>query len=124
MEAFETQVQEAIASGVLPGIALLAANRSGTLAYSRSFGQLSPDPARAHEPFLPTTILRLASATKLIAQVAALQVVERGLIGLDDDVRAVVNDLKDVKILTGYEGEKGDQPVFVDPKGKITLRYA
>lgn len=77
-----------------------------------------------------------------------MQIVERGLIGLDDDVREVVPKLKDLKILVGWEGDdeavdadandndvfnrggaggcelpkpKG-HPVFEDIKGKITLR--
>lgn len=75
-----------------------------------------------------------------------LQVVEKGLIGLDDDVRDVVTKLKNLKILVGWEGDdeavdgKNDNdafnrgnsgsekpkpkgnPVFEDVKGKITLR--
>jgi hypothetical protein len=45
--------------------------------------------------------------------------VERGQIGLDDDIR----EFKDVKIITGFEGEEGNEkPVLKDVEGKITLR--
>ena len=76
-----------------------------------------------------------------------MQIVEKGLIGLDDDVREIVPALKDVKVLLGFEGEndtaddlnliatmrsggkldfeaikpKGD-PIYEDVKEKITLQ--
>jgi CubicO group peptidase (beta-lactamase class C family) len=57
--------------------------------------------------------------------VAAMLVVERGLIGFDDDVSALLPELGGQKVLTGFEddGEGGERAVLVERKGKITLRY-
>ena len=47
----------------------------------------------------------IASMTKLLTSVAALQVVEKGLIGLDDDVSSVLPELKDLPLLEGWDDE-------------------
>ena len=41
--------------------------------------------------------------TKLITSVAALQIVDQGHIGLDDDVGSVIPDLKGLDILEGFD---------------------
>lgn len=43
--------------------------------------------------------------TKLVTAVAVMQLVERGLISLDDDVREVIPELKDMKVFEN--GSKG-----------------
>lgn len=90
----------------------------------------------------------MASLTKLATAVSAMQVIERGLIGLDDDVRYIVPKLKGLQVLVGWEGDdepvdavardddvfnRGDsgselskpkgQPILEDIKGKSTLRF-
>ncbi len=78
-----------------------------------------------------------------------MQVVEKGLIGLDNDARDVLPTLRDLKVLVGFEGDDGTEgsaenvsfdavakgetgstsgtgpagiPIFEDVKGPITLR--
>jgi hypothetical protein len=78
-----------------------------------------------------------------------LQIVEKGLVGLDDDVREIIPQLKEQKVLLGFEGDENDKPqdsgnmrailsgggakdaaeekpigkpIFEDIKGKLTLR--
>jgi CubicO group peptidase (beta-lactamase class C family) len=63
----------------------------------------------------------LASCTKLPTIIAALQCVERGQIGLDDDVSPVLTELKDIDILTGFE-EGTDNPMLKKAERKVTLR--
>ena len=71
------------------------------------------------EKITTDTTLRLASCTKLMTSIAALQCVERGQIVLDDDVSAVLTELKDIQILTGLNDEG---PIFKKAETKITLR--
>ena len=61
-----------------------------------------------------------ASCTKLMTSIAALQCVERGLITLDEDVSPILTELKDIKILSGFE-ENGT-PILKLASNKITLR--
>ena len=68
------------------------------------------------------TVMRAASATKLVTTVAAMLCVDRGLIGLDDEeVINRVEELRGIQVIKGYDGDK---PILEDPKTKITLRSA
>jgi methyl acetate hydrolase len=60
-------------------------------------------------------IFRIYSMTKAIASVAALQLVEQGLIGLDDPLDELMPEMTTIPILT-EEGE------LVEAKNSITLR--
>jgi CubicO group peptidase (beta-lactamase class C family) len=60
----------------------------------------------------------LASQTKLLTAIAALKVVEQGLIGLDDDVCPHLPELAQAPIITAFK----DSPVFEKRKNPITLR--
>lgn len=63
----------------------------------------------------------IASCTKLVTTVAALQCVERGLFALDSsaDVDRLLPEWRDSQILTGFQEGK---PILQDAKEKITLR--
>jgi len=120
--------------------------RPGNDLYRASFGSRTVDRS---EPLTPDTLTWIASQTKLATSVAAMQVVEKGLIGLDDDVREVLPVLKDLKVLVRIDGDDGataadeasfdviakggavdrseqpkpkGTPVYEDIQGKITLR--
>ncbi|KAI4256415.1 MAG: hypothetical protein LQ352_002091 [Teloschistes flavicans] len=54
-----------------------------------------------------------------MTSIAALQLVERGQVGLDDAVSSVLPELADPDILTGFEDGK---PQYTKAKNKITLR--
>jgi CubicO group peptidase (beta-lactamase class C family) len=64
----------------------------------------------------------LASCTKLITTIAALQCVERGQIGLDDDLSPTLVELREARIITGFE-EGTEKPIFKKVDNIITLRY-
>jgi len=62
----------------------------------------------------------LASCTKLMTTIAALQCVERGQIRLDDAVSSVLPELKELEIITGFK-EDGSL-TYQKAKNAITLR--
>jgi CubicO group peptidase (beta-lactamase class C family) len=66
-----------------------------------------------------STTFCLASATKLVTSVAAMQCIERGLVGLDEDVSVFLPELKDANILEGIEDGK---PILKKAQNTITLR--
>ena len=70
------------------------------------------------------TVLFLASATKPITVIAALQCVERGQIGLDDSLKTHLPELGDLQVLVGWKtGPDGrDEPVLREAEEEITLR--
>ncbi|PVH70028.1 beta-lactamase [Cadophora sp. DSE1049] len=67
------------------------------------------------------SVFWLASCTKLVTAVAAMQCVERGLLKLDDPVGSILPEYAHPKILTGYTGD--NKPILTPAKQSITLRH-
>lgn len=88
----------------------------GRFSYQNAIG-----PARPNEPITLSATFLMASCTKLLTSIAGIQCVERGQIGLDDDVSSVLTELKDAEILIGFEEETG-KPILKNAANKITLR--
>ena len=68
------------------------------------------------------TVCFTASMTKLISSICAMQCVERGLIGLDDDISDALPEWKDAEILEGFKEGSGE-PILRKALNKITLRW-
>lgn len=76
----------------------------------------------------------VASFTKLATAVAVMQVVEQGLVHLDDDIRCIVPELKDLRVLAGFgniapttahhelHGANLSVPPLLDIESRLTLR--
>ena len=83
--------------------------------------QLPPSPADAPGPALVADdAFVLASCSKLVTTVAVLQLVERGMLELEQDVREVMPALGMLKRLDGF-GEEGE-PVLRDDGVPVTVR--
>ena len=114
-EAFRASVH----SHTIPGVVLLASSRDGKFQYSNSFGNLSIADANS-APISADSSMWIASCTKLLTTIAALQCVERGLLGLNADVSPILPELRDPDILTGFDAR--GQPTYVKAQNQITLR--
>jgi CubicO group peptidase (beta-lactamase class C family) len=68
------------------------------------------------------SVFWLASQSKLMCTIASLKTVEKGLIGLDDDVSRYLPDLAALEVLDGGEDANGS-PTTKPRQNKITLRY-
>lgn len=66
------------------------------------------------------TLMWIASCTKLMTSIAALQCIERGQISLDSDVAKILPELASLHVLTGFK-ENGE-PITKKRKNVITLR--
>ena len=64
----------------------------------------------------------VASLAKLVTAVSVMQLVEKGLIGLDDDVGKIAPQLASIEILTGFD--TAGSPVMEKKNKPITLRCA
>lgn len=86
--------------------------------YLNAFGTLQLDPASA--PVSTNTVMWLASCTKLVTTVAALQCVERGLFDLHSpaDIERHLPEWSKPEVLVGFED---GQPQLQPAKEKITL---
>ncbi|KAK8098231.1 beta-lactamase/transpeptidase-like protein [Apiospora kogelbergensis] len=116
MKDFEHLLEKAVADGVVIGAVVCA---KGNVNYSNVFGNRAIRPKA--EPMTQDTVFVLASMTKLMTSIAVLQLVERGIVAMDDDIAPLLPVLARQPILTGFK-ENGT-PVTKDRKGPITLRH-
>ncbi|KAH6646068.1 beta-lactamase/transpeptidase-like protein [Truncatella angustata] len=119
MSTFDNLLSAAVADHVIPGAAMVARNKSGTLKFNKSFG-LQSSGTNSDIPYSASTVLEMASMTKLITSIAALQLIERGLVGLDDDLSSILPELASQPILTGFD--PAGKPQLKQRRNPITLR--
>jgi methyl acetate hydrolase len=67
------------------------------------------------------SVFRIASMTKAVTGTAVMQLIEQGLIGLDQPMGDVLPMVRDVKVLEGFDA--GGGPRLRDPVGQVTLRH-
>jgi methyl acetate hydrolase len=110
-------LREAVERGDVPGIAAVAGNRNGTL-YEGAFGRRGLD---SPDPMTPDTVVWIASMTKAITTVAALQQVEAGKLALDAPIAETVPALAEPKVLEGFDAEGA--PRLRRARRPVTLRH-
>lgn len=106
-----TAMNEAMKTNDLPAVVAIASNTKNeevSFAYGKAIWTEESNVTENH-------VFRLYSMTKLITSVAALQLVERGLIGLDDGLSTILPEMTEIPILS--EGQ------LIEPKNSITLRH-
>jgi CubicO group peptidase (beta-lactamase class C family) len=89
--------------------------KDGVILYDKAFGFAN---LAQNTPMTPQSIFRIASQTKAIVSVACLQLVEKGLIQLDDPIQNYFPVFKDQKVATGTP----EQMVLVPLQRPITIR--
>ncbi|KAM4066836.1 beta-lactamase [Hirsutella rhossiliensis] len=104
-------------TGKLLGAAFAVVNKHG-IVYSGAAGRIDFDPAA--RIFAGDSFTWVASLTKLVTTTCLMQLVERGAIGLDDDVRPRVPELAKLQILRGFDAD--DAPILEDNVKPVTLR--
>ncbi len=107
----------AVAAGQVPGVVAMATNREGTI-YEGAFGERLLGSGQA---MTTDTVGWMASMTKAITSVAAVQCVERGQLNLDTPAQAVLPAIGEAQVLIGFD-DKG-HPQTRPPKRPITLRH-
>ncbi|KAI1759128.1 beta-lactamase/transpeptidase-like protein [Hypoxylon sp. FL1150] len=119
-QSIDKVYEEAIASRLIPGFSLLAGDKDGNILYSKSLGSATTNPGR-DLPFTDNTVCLIASMTKLMTSVAALQCVEDGTLELDKDVRPLLPEMGKYGIITGFDENK-NAPTLSPNSTPITLR--
>jgi CubicO group peptidase (beta-lactamase class C family) len=108
-------LETALAAGNIPGAVAVVGNSAGTIA-EVAVGTKGP----GGPPLAQDDLFQIASMTKAIASVAAMQLVEQGRLALDDDIGAVLPQLANPQVLEGFDDE--GRPVTRPAAGPITLR--
>jgi methyl acetate hydrolase len=114
------RIREALSEGMaaagLPGLACAARLPNGEAVEVAVGVRGTGNPA----PMTNDTLFWMASCTKALTSVAALQLVEDGLVGLDDPVGRWLPRLAAPKVLKGFDA--AEKPILEPASEPITLR--
>ena len=109
-------LERAVEERAVPGVVAVVGDRDGVL-YEGAFGRLSID---ADAPAQPDTMIWIASMTKAIVTVAALQLIEQGNLELEQPVADILPAFGELQVLEGFDG---DTPRLRAPKAQATIRH-
>jgi len=114
--AIDAALRRAVEGKEIPGVVAAAANDRGIL-YEGAFG--TRDSAKG-TVMTADTIFRIASMTKAVTSVAAMQLVEQGRLDLDQPIGNVLPELSAPQVIEGFDD--GGAPRLRPAKRPITLR--
>lgn len=108
-------LQDAVASGGVPHVAAIAANRDGVIYEGAAGKRIAGESADV----TTDTRFRIMSMTKMVCTTAALQQIENGGLELDAPVENYCPDFADVQVLEGFDG---DTPKLRPAGSRATVR--
>jgi CubicO group peptidase (beta-lactamase class C family) len=109
-------LRDGIAARKIPAVAAMAVSRGRTI-FEGAYGVRDDSGA----PVRPDSIFAIASMTKAITTVAALQLVEAGKVKLDGPVDVYLPKLKNPRVLHGFA--PSGQPILKPATVPITLKH-
>ena len=109
-------LEQAVTAGRVPGVVAMAANADGPL-YEGAFGKRT---FGGDVDMTLDTVFFLASMTKVVTCVAAMQQVERGNVDLDEPIARVLPELAAPNVLEGFDASGA--PILRPASRPITLR--
>ena len=109
-------LEAAVRAGRTVGATAVVADRDGVI-HESAHGRRAVD---GDAPMTLDAVFRAYSMSKAVGSVAAMQLVERGLLDLDTPVEELVDDFATVRVLDGWDG---DVPRFRDPVAPCTVRH-
>ncbi|HEY3189783.1 MAG TPA: serine hydrolase domain-containing protein [Solirubrobacteraceae bacterium] len=101
-------LERAVAERRVPG-AVAVVTGPGELVYEGAAGTATP-----------STVFRIASMTKAVTSVAALQLLEQGRLELDQPVESILPEFGELQVLEGFDG---DTPRLRPPATPATIRH-
>ena len=110
-------LERAVDAGEVPGVVALAADDDGVV-YEGAFGEreIAKDPDMTLD-----SVFWIASMTKAVTSVAAMQLVEQGRLELDRPLGEQVPELTSAQVLEGFDADGA--PLLRPPRRPITLRH-
>lgn len=115
------KIDDALRSGIaqrkIPAVVGMAAAESRIL-YSGAFGTRDSSGA----PVTADSIFAIASMTKAITTVAALQLVEQGKVKLDEPVSRYLSQFATLEVLDGFDSQTG-KPRLRPARTPVTLKH-
>ena len=113
----DAALRSAVDAGEVPGVVAMAATDRGLL-YEGAFGRRGRGGVEA---MTPDTVFRIASMTKAITSIAAMQLVEQGKLALEAPVPDIDPTIGAPRVLEGFDA--AGAPRLRPAKRPITLRH-
>src|SRR5262245_55659699 len=116
-KSIDEVVSRATAAKEVPGVVAMAATEQGVV-YEGAFGkrELGKD-----APITRDTVVWIASMTKAITATAAMQLIERGKLKLEQPASQLVAELASPQVLEGFEAS--GQPRLRPARRPMTVRH-
>ncbi len=115
--ALDRQLRAAIERQDVPGLVVIAGDRKGVV-YQGAFGVAEADKGRA---MTVEAIFRIASMTKAVTAVAAMQLIEEGKLALDDPAAKYLPELANPLVFESFDAATGAYQLR-PAKSAITVR--
>jgi CubicO group peptidase (beta-lactamase class C family) len=115
-QAIDQALSRAVEAGGIAGALVLVGDSAGTR-YAAAAGLADPASGRA---MTEDTVFQLASMTKAVTSVAAMQLVETGAIALDEPIAPLLPQLDNAQVIAGF---RDSAPALRPAKRQITLRH-
>ena len=106
-------LDEAVSAQDAPFLVAMTADANG-VTWSGAAGEAAPGRAAG-----PDTVYRIFSMTKAVGSTAAMILVDRGEMGMDDPIDRYLPEARDLKVLVGFDGDK---PQYRAPATIPTVR--
>ncbi len=113
----DSVLSEGIRARKIPCVVAMVANGNHIL-YQGAFGKRD---GTTDTPIAVSSIFSIASMTKALTSVAAMQLVEKGTLTLDDPVAKWVPELGTFPVLDGFD--KAGRPIYHKQRTPMTLRH-
>jgi CubicO group peptidase (beta-lactamase class C family) len=117
-EQIDAVLRRAVEQKKLPGVVAMVATADGVV-YQGAFGKRDVGAGIA---MAPDSIFRIASMTKPVTSVAVMQLVEQGVLKLDEPAGKYLPELAQVKVLQGFNRKSG-KPILRPPATPVTIRH-
>jgi methyl acetate hydrolase len=120
--AIDASLREAVERKDVPGVVALVTDRQRVL-YQGAFGVTDVASGR---PLTADALFRIASMTKPITSVAAMQLIEQGRMSLDDPAVQYLPELANLKVIESFNAATGDyklRPVARPPTVRHFLTH-
>lgn len=114
MSQLDTVLSDAVRNEDVPFAVAMVGNSDGTT-YSGAAGD-----AAAGRPAAEDTVFRIFSMTKAIGSLAAMILIDRGMLTVDTPVAEIVPEWNNLKVLEGFDG---DTPILRAPATVATIRH-
>jgi len=117
LPSIDKVLRSATEAGYLPGVVAAAATREGPIYQGAAGKRALP----AGPDMTVDSVFWIASMTKAVTSTAAMQLVERGKLQLDQPIGEVLPELTSPRVLEGFDA--AGEPKLRLAKRPITLRH-